>query len=87
LSLEIKEQFRNIFEETTAIWSEGTEKPFIEMEKSHIDAAKDTADKSCNIRFPNHFPFLQVLETKGVGFQERLILRIQLFLGCIKEVQ
>jgi hypothetical protein len=87
LSLEIKEQFRKVFEETTAIWSKGTEKPFVEVEESNIDTAKDTGDKSRKVCFPNHFPFLLLLETKCVGFEEGLILRIQLFLGCIEEVQ
>jgi hypothetical protein len=87
LRLEIQKQFRNIFEETTAVWSEGTEKPFIEMEESNINAAKDTAYESRKICLPNHFPFLQLFETKVIGIQERLILRVQLFLGSIKKVQ
>jgi len=57
------------------------------VEKTDVNTAKDTGDKGCEICFSNDFPFLKFCEPEDVRVQECLVVRVELFLGRIKQMQ
>jgi hypothetical protein len=89
LSFEIEQKLRHVFEQTSAIRGHGRDESFVEMEKADVDAPKDTTNEGGEVGFSNDFAFLDVFESEDVWVKERLIrlLRVQLLLCCVKEMQ